>query len=94
MQFILEEIGSRSNRETYANIKQLSEHPGWTEDLLPSIRKMIEHHTDQATNPDLPAEKRAEHIEAIHTLKSFAEYPARRMAQLNAQWKTKPTPQA
>lgn len=94
MQIISEEIGPRSNREQYAAMAELASHPAWQEDMLPAILKAKQHHTDEATNPELSPQARAEHIEAIHALHRLSEYPQRRMAELNAQWKSKPTTQA
>jgi hypothetical protein len=54
--------------------EELLKSDGWKELLLPEIEKRRGEHIEGCCNPDLTAEKRSEHIEAVRLSKDLAGF--------------------
>ena len=82
--------------EQIRQLTDLLDSPCWKEILLPEIRRKEQEHIEAAINPEIPAETRSHHIEAIGTCRHLAGFPQDKINSLRAAWqqKQKPKPTA
>lgn len=80
-------IESRSMADALRDIRELVTHPGWNNHILPLLLAMEVDHTEAAISPKLAPKDRAEHIQAIQSIRKIINFPATRTKELEASWK-------
>jgi hypothetical protein len=73
-----------SPAERRRRLTALAESPAWRDDLLPKLQDMLDDHITAATSQQLTPGQRAEHIEAIASMRRVLSLPQDMAASIAA----------
>ena len=87
MSIVNAEHEPKAINESLRDLRELAKHPGWTDHILPMLRKLESEHTEAAITPGVHHSMRDEHIQAIHAIRKIIAYPETETKNIESAWR-------